>query len=115
LYFFNLTNLEDPKRRQKNTLLWNYYKLSDTLKRYSKKSGLYHEDAVCQIVVTVQGKLTICGTVIGRIGGTTTAMRTHLMSFHPEVYSTLSDLEQEQKRNIARGRAAQQQEFENWM
>jgi hypothetical protein len=57
---------ENPNKRRKNSLLWKYFTISDSAKRWSEKKGIWHYDAICQVVTKIGEKDVVCKAFIGR-------------------------------------------------
>jgi hypothetical protein len=100
---------ENPNKRRKNSLLWKYFKISDSAKRWSEKKEIWHYDAICQVVTKIGDKDVVCKAHICRKDGSTSAMRYHLQSIHPGLYNDLETEEQEILKNMDKGRIALQE------
>jgi hypothetical protein len=100
---------ENPNKRRKNSLLWKYFTILDSAKRWSEKKGIWHYDAICQVVTKIGEKDVVCKAFIGRKDGSTLAMRYYLQSIHPGLYNDLETEEQDILKNMNQGRIALQE------
>ncbi len=100
---------ENPNSRRKNSLLWKYFKISETARRWSEKKEIWHYDAICQVVTKIGEIESVCKAHIGRKDGSTSAMRYHLQSIHPGLYNELETEEQEILKKMDQGRIALQE------
>ena len=100
---------ENPNMRRKNSLLWKYFKISETDRRWSEKKEIWHYDGICQVVTKIGEIESVCKAHIGRKDGSTLAMRYHLQSIHPGLYNELEAEEQEILKMMDEGRIALQE------
>ena len=100
---------DNPNTRRKNSLLWKYFKISETDRRWSEKKEIWHYDGICQVVTKIGDKESVCKAHIGRKDGSTSAMRYHLQSIHPGLYNELETEEQEILKKMDEGRIALQE------
>jgi hypothetical protein len=100
---------ENPNMRRKNSLLWKYFKISETDRRWSEKKEIWHYDGICQVVTKIGEVESVCRAHIGRKDGSTSAMRYHLQSIHPGLYDELETEEQEILKKLDQGRIALQE------
>jgi hypothetical protein len=100
---------ENPNTRRKNSLLWKYFKISETARRWSEKKEIWHYDAICQVVTKIGEIESVCKAHIGRKDGSTSAMRYHLQSINPGLYNELETEEQEILKKMDQGRIALQE------
>jgi hypothetical protein len=100
---------ENPNTRRKNSLLWKYFKISETARRWSEKKEIWHYDGICQVVTKIGEKESVCKAHIGRKDGSTLAMRYHLQSIHPGLYNELETEEQEILKMMDQGHIALQE------
>ncbi len=100
---------ENPNMRRKNSLLWKYFKISETDRRWSEKKEIWHYDGICQVVTKIGEVESGCNAHIGRKDGSTSAMRYHLQSIHPGLYDELETEEQEIQKKLDKGRIALQE------
>jgi len=100
---------ENPNMRRKNSLLWKYFKISETDRRWSEKKEIWHYDGICQVVTKIGEVESVCNAHIGRKDGSTSAMRYHLQSIHPGLYDDLETEEQEILKKLDEGRIALQE------
>ena len=100
---------DNPNARRKNSLLWKYFKISETDRRWSEKKEIWHYDGICQVVTKIGEVESVCKAHIGRKDGSTSAMRYHLQSIHPGLYDELETEEQEILKKLDEGRIALQE------
>jgi hypothetical protein len=100
---------DNPNARRKNSLLWKYFKSSETDRRWSEKKEIWHYDGICQVVTKIGEIESVCKAHIGRKDGSTLAMRYHLQSIHPGLYNELEAEEQEILKMMDEGRIALQE------